>query len=137
VSLWKTYLNSSIFPGLVAWAFGVVYNVSINLNYESEWIDGEAWTIIGILLNFGLVSLMMVSCCTLFLTKIPYIESRIGLQHLVWFSGPSVVIILLGYIMIGEVRESNINYLIIVIPFIVGIALSFFRRSQEHTANSD
>ena len=132
------YTRGVIYPSLIVFVAMVVYSIIDNYWYKSEWLTADAAIMLSILAGCIYCLIIMVLSLTLFLNRFVSVRENALFNFLSWFLLP---IGFLSFITISRIshmlryRESvgsDIWYFVILdIPFIVGLGWTYVRQRQN------
>jgi hypothetical protein len=135
----KYYINSTIYPSIVAIITTLIYSIIDNRNYKSEWMTSDSLIGITILTSLVYSLVLSVMCLPIFLVNIELIRRKKIWTALSWFLLP---VICITVVIVHEIKfnltynekfGSSFLYIVLLnLPFIVGLIWTYssYRKSN-------
>lgn len=136
MNLNKYYLKATLYPFLITVIATAVFSIIENRDYKSEWLTGEAITLMMIGLAILYCLLLGVLCLTIFLCRLDIVKRNRIMIFFSWFLLPLIPAVIMAVkIFHGEQdsEQSSIKLFVLLNgPFIIGLVRAFilYRKSE-------
>ena len=134
MKLGKYYIIASLYSAITVLILSIVYSVIENREYKSEWFTANTVIMISIVFSLVVSAIICTLSLTIFLNEFNIVKKNIVLSFLSWFLLPvGFMTIFLVHsikmrIQYGPENDTGlIHLIIIIIPYLVGLTVSFLR----------
>ena len=139
----KYYLQATLYPFLATVVITSIFVITENRHYTSEWLTGEAASIMAILSTILYCLFLNVLCLTIFLCKLEVVRNNLLLTVLSWFLlplSPTIVIVLkdFNYYMDIGLSSASGDFLYLAFlngPMIIGLIWAFISYRKALQSN--
>jgi hypothetical protein len=128
------YFRAVIFPSGLIIILSIGFAIIDNFNYKSEWLTGGGMIIMAMVTSFIFCLLICLLSLTIFLNTYEIVRRSFFLSFLSWFLLPMglIAIVLMHEMTYNKdlIIENDTSYiypLILTIPYIISITLSFIK----------
>ena len=140
MELIKSYKNSILVPSIIVIISSVINSIAhYDPDYESEWMTSEVIDLVSIGLSIGYIIFFSIISLPLLLNKWDKISSNLIYSFLTWFLVPLSFSISIFYHEISNlINNGNTDLGLIyasslTIPYLAGLALSYFNFHKKHS----
>lgn len=141
MTLKKYYINSALYPGLLALLMTVIFFIIDNKNYKSELVTYESLAFVTMVVALAYCSSLAILCLPIFLVKLKTVQNSRLLIALCWFLLPFAWILMVFIrdiklrLMHNEDFDSDFVHVVLLnVPFIVGLIWTYldYRKNNYH-----
>jgi hypothetical protein len=120
--LTKYYLNSTLYPALIAIVLTGGYSIADSRDYKSEWLTADSVVVMMFLFCLGYSIVLSLACLPIFLVWKKVIRSNPYYTALCWFLAPLSIITF----FIAK-KPGDVYFKLMSAPFLVGLCWTYVR----------
>ncbi|MGC4103173.1 hypothetical protein [Ferruginibacter sp.] len=134
MNLVKYYAWAAVYPSAIVMIATVIFTVIENSGYKSEWLTEDSINSVILMTTFVYCIIISLLCTTIFLCGSVYVKNNPLLSFLSWFLLPVgfICFIFFHEINAATEKEELIYIVILNIPFILGLMLSYYHFRKAH-----